>query len=494
MKRPIPHATRGARDTACGPTVTAAILLFTLLGVCACAHSGAKADGGQGVAGKSVVWGQWPSAEAAGFDAARLEQIRATADKNQSGAVMAVYQGHVLAAWGDVNRKLELHSVRKSLYAAMWGIAEAKGLIDLNATLESLGVDDVPALQPGEKKARLIDLLHARSGVYHPAAYASGEQEASLPVRGSKQPGSFWVYNNWDFNVAGALLEKIGGKPIGVLFEEWIARPIGMEDYRPDDVFMVREPGQSQWPALTFRMSTRDLARFGQLWLNQGRWNGRQVVPAAWIARASTPASETGNPGEGYATMWWSYTPETGGKYPNVGRMQTLVARGTGGQAVFVIPDAHLVVVHRGDTDHHRGVPGSDIWSMVDGIVGARTKAAGTAVTMSAVHAQPFASQLPPLEWPSAVALEPRVAERLSGQYEFKPGVVGTIFVQDGGIFAFMPGQGEAELFPISSTEFFLRVDPTAKVRIQNDDTGRPTTVVFTIRGREFVGKRVGGS
>ena len=154
--------------------------------------------------------------------------------------------------------------MRKSLYSAMWGIADSRKLIDLNATLATLGVDDDPPLTNDEKAARLIDLLQARSGVYHASAYAPADQEAGLPARGSHAPGTFWAYNNWDFNVAGTMLERVGGKPLGVLFDEWIARPTAMEDFSPDDVFAMREPGSSRWPALTFRMSARDLARFGQ--------------------------------------------------------------------------------------------------------------------------------------------------------------------------------------------------------------------------------------
>ena len=411
-----------------------------------------------------------------GFDDAKLDAVRAFADEKQSAAVIVVSHGNVVAAWGAVDRKLELHSVRKSLYAAMWGIAEARGLVKLDATLADLGIDDLQPLTAEEKKARLIDLLHARSGVYHPSADAPSDQQEALPPRGSHPPDTFWFYNNWDFNVSGALLEKVGGKPLGVLFDEWIAKPTGMEDFTPEDVFAFREPGVSRWPALTFRISARDLARFGQLWLDRGRWEGKQIVPAAWIERAWTPASNTGEPGQGYGVMWWTYDAGSlnAQRYPNASRYRINVGRGTGGQGIVVIPEADLVIVHRADTDHGRQVSGRDIWSMIDQILGARTA--------PEVKPVAFASQLPAFEWPEPIALAS--FDAFVGSYDIGRGMTARVFVDRGKLYAFMPGKGEAELFAISPTEFYVRVDPTARLRFDGN------RVIATIRGREIIGTR----
>jgi CubicO group peptidase (beta-lactamase class C family) len=419
----------------------------------------------------STAWKQYASADDANFDAAALQSARDVAEAANSAAVFAVSGGRVVAAWGAVDRKLELHSVRKSLYSALWGIAEARGLVKVDATLADAGIDDLQPLTAEEKKARLSDLLQARSGVYHPAAYAPTEQEDAAPARGAHAPGTFWFYNNWDFNVAGAWLEKVTGKSMGVLFGEWIATPIGMEDYRPEDVFAVLEPGVSRYPALTFRMSARDLARFGQLWLDQGRWNGRQIVPAQWIARASASASSTGTPGQGYGMMWWTYDAGSvdAQRYPNASRVRLLLGRGTGGQTVAVIPEAGMVIVHRADTDHHRGVRGSEVWTLIDRLLGARRGTAKKNAPLVAVHVEPFANTLPALQLPTPVTLEPATLQALAGDYEIKPGVVARVFLHEGRLFGRMPGRGEAELFALSPTEFFLRVDPAVRIRVDGD-------------------------
>lgn len=437
-------------------------------------------------------WSQYATPAEAGYDAEALATAYAHADSVRSAAVVVVADGRILAAWGAVDRKLELHSVRKSIYAAMWGIAEARGLARVDATLAELGIDDVPPLTAEEKKARLVDLLQARSGVYHASAYAPSDMQESMPARGSHAPGTHWFYNNWDFNVAGALLERLAGKPFAVLFDEWIARPLGMEDYSPSDVFAAREPGASRWPALTMRLSARDLARFGRLWLDRGAWNGTQIVPAAWVDRASRPASETGTPGQGYAMMWWTY--EKGSiaaeRYPHASAVRVVAGRGTGGQFLAVVPELDLVFVHRADTDHGRSVKGSDVWTILDRVIGARRSGPKEKARTAAVEVKPFSSTLPPFVWPAAVKLEPKQAESLTGVYEIAPGAEARVFVVEGTLYAFMPGHGEAELFAISPDEFFVRVEPSVKIRFDRDGEGRATAVRVSIRGREITARR----
>lgn len=435
----------------------------------------------------AAAWSQWETPQAAGYDPAKLDQARAAADRARSAAVMIIDGGHVVSAWGDVSRKLELHSVRKSLYAAMYGAAVERGLIDLDATLAELGVDDLTPLTPREKQAKLRDLLYARSGVYHPAAYAPAGQERNRPARDSKAPGTHWYYNNWDFNVAGALLERAAKKPLGEAFEEWIASPIGMEDFTPADVARVDEPRTSRWPALTFRMSTRDLARFGALWAARGRWNGRQVLPAEWVELASKPLSELEPKGTGYAMMWWTHAPGSlsAEQYPHASRHRVVRASGTGGQAIAVFPELDLVIVHRGDTDHGLEVDGRTVWSLVDKILAARIGQPRPDARLVALQPIPLSSQLPPFQFPATVPLSEREREALVGRYQFTPTIVAEVYEHEDRLFASIPGVGTAELFAKSPQEFFVRVDPTAEVRFDGD------TVFVRIEGRAMTGKRL---
>src|SRR4051812_9199652 len=228
-------------------------------------------------------WQQYARPEEAGFDSARLEQARALAESAHSAALVAIYRGRVIAAWGDVSRNFMAASIRKSFVDALIGTAVGDGKLSLDATLRDLRLDDEPPLLDGEKAARVRDLLAARSGIYHPAAYASTDQDRERPARGTYAAGTHWYYNNWDFNALEAIYEKSTGADVFHGFAERIARPTAMEDFDPALGLEVLEPDRSQMPAHSFQISARDLARFGQLFLDDGRVGAQQVLPAGWV-------------------------------------------------------------------------------------------------------------------------------------------------------------------------------------------------------------------
>jgi CubicO group peptidase (beta-lactamase class C family) len=270
-----------------------------------------------------------------GWDGNKLERLRAKAQP-ATGFVI-VQDGKVVAAWGDVGRKVNVASVRKSLISALYGIAVADGRIDLASTLAQLGIEDKPpSLTGAEKQATIRDLLMARSGIYHPAAYETRDIKSKRPARGSHAPGTFWFYNNWDFNALGTIYRHETGEDIFESFYRRIARPIGMEDFKPGDGTYVLDP-VSIHPAYPFSLSARDAARFGQLMLNGGVWEGRQVVPAAWVKASTTAYSHTPRGNLGYGYLWWVLRPDVFGE-------GAAMALGYGGQAIAIVPAKRLVV------------------------------------------------------------------------------------------------------------------------------------------------------
>jgi CubicO group peptidase (beta-lactamase class C family) len=113
--------------------------------------------------------------------------------------------------------------------------------------------------------ATVSDLLKSCSGVYHQAAAETNKMEEMRPQRGSHPPGIFYYYNNWDFNVLGTIFEKVTGARIFEAFKKEIAEPIAMENFSLDDCRYSYEEKKSMHPAYNFRMTARDLARFGLL-------------------------------------------------------------------------------------------------------------------------------------------------------------------------------------------------------------------------------------
>lgn len=288
----------------------------------------------------SVSAQPWQSADpaSAGWSVDGLQAAHDYAVSLKPTAVMVVQYGRMITSWGDVSREVNVASVRKSLLSALYGIAVSEGRINLASSLADLGIDDKPpALTAAEKQATVRDLLMARSGIYHPATYETGDMRRNRPERGSHAPGTFWWYNNWDFNALGTIYRRQTGADIFQSFAQRIAAPIGMEDFSAQDGMYIAER-QSEHPAYPFSLSARDAARFGQLFLDGGRWNGRQIIPASWVRESTTAYSATGRGSMGYGYLWWTLNPQVYGP-------GAALASGYGGQAIAVVPSKRLVVV-----------------------------------------------------------------------------------------------------------------------------------------------------
>ena len=299
--------------------------------------------------------------EEAGYSRERLKLLEEFLATSGSQSLLLVHDGKVFFEWGDIRRRLLVHSMRKALLNSLYGVYYGRGAIHLDKTLSDLDVDDIPpSLSSQEKTATLRDVLKSRSGVYHPAAAESEGMEQTRPERGSALPGARYYYNNWDFNVAGHILEKIAGKGLYDIFDREIAKPLGMLDYRnrivdrsstenaiPQDAdgFYQHEPERSRYPAWHFRMSAHDLALFGQLFLDRGRWKGRQLVPADWIDLSTRPYSIV-NPqyGLAYGMLWNVLVPEASER-------PSFFHTGVGVHMLGVYPKHRLVMVHRVDTE-----------------------------------------------------------------------------------------------------------------------------------------------
>lgn len=286
------------------------------------------------------------SPEQAGFSAEKLEAAAAFCDTAGSSALLVLRDGKVVLSWGDVAKEYPIHSIRKAMLNSLYGIYVARGMIDTSATLEELEIDDIPpSLTQAEKQATVFDLLRSRSGVYHPAAAEADVMIRNRPERGSHAPGSFFYYNNWDFNALGMIFEQQTGKKIFEAFYEEIAKPIGMKDFTPEDGFYMLEEEKSIHPAYHMRMTALDMALYGMLYMQGGMWNGKRLVPADWIELSTTLHSvmDSRNP-VGYGCLWY-VLPES----MMLGRAFFHIGAGIHLLAIF--PDLDVIIVHRVDSE-----------------------------------------------------------------------------------------------------------------------------------------------
>ncbi len=292
----------------------------------------------------------------------KLDSLGKFLEAAGSSSLMILIDGKVAYSWGDTDQKITVHSIRKALLNSLYGIYIANGTIDTTMTLKELEIDDIePALTEVEKSATIADLLKSRSGIYHHAAAVAEGMLNAMPARGSHQPGEAYYYNNWDFNVLGHILEKLTGETVYDLFYKDIAQPLGMdyegkyisvkdpsEEWQTPEVdgFYQYETEKSKYPAYHFRLSAKDMARYGQLYLNNGKWQGKQIVPADWITASTKPYSIT-NPDYGIAYgMLWNVL------YPTEDRAtKSFYHTGTGIHMLGVYPASNLVLIHRVDTE-----------------------------------------------------------------------------------------------------------------------------------------------
>ncbi len=295
-------------------------------------------------------WDSITAPEARGWSREGLERVRAKLATLPSTGFVAIVSGRVLMSYGDLQTVSYLASVRKSVLAMLMGNYVAQKKIDLDKSLATLGIDDIGGLSAQEKQATVRDLLSARSGVYH-AASNSGDDLASAPPRNSQKHGTYYLYNNWDFNALGAIFEQETGRNIYDALETDLARPIRMQDFDRAGQRKSGDTTQSRFLAYHMYFSTRDMARIGYLMLRHGNWAGQQLVPEDWVARITspvTPVSEMNPPARrngpfGYGYLWWVWDgPRAAGPYEGA-----FTGLGAVGQHITVLPKLDLVVAHK---------------------------------------------------------------------------------------------------------------------------------------------------
>ncbi len=369
------------------------LLLLLVVGLWSCSKpSPVRKDG-------ETAWQQsfgkkqrdyWPTTDwrvadpvKAGFDQQKLKAFRdytfqRTGDeKNRAGirtdGVVVIHNGYLVfeeyARGYDKNRRHLVWSDTKSVLNAAIGVAVRQGKMNI---ADSAG-RYVPQLNTDEKKAITVnDLLQMSSGLFWDEGYESSPLKslviAMLYTRGRNdmgrfaaeqpvifKPGERFYYSSGTSNILSlALKNALGEKDYEQYFWKEIFEPLGMRN-----VTMERD-GSGIFVASSYMYVTpRDFAKFGYLYLNDGQWEKKRILPEGWVkytvtmapAYYSTPMNDhlrKDNPG----AHWWLNLgiPETGQAppWPKAPR-DTFAASGHWGQFLFVIPSLDLVVVRTGD-------------------------------------------------------------------------------------------------------------------------------------------------
>lgn len=277
---------------------------------------------------------QWrsPTAQEQASDAAAFEGMEQVIGESfpQVQSVFVALGGRIAFRYyrdGTPEALRAVHSVAKSAASALVGAALQQGHLQ---SLDQRVVDLLPELAPlnADPRSREITLRHlltmtAGFQVDDPAGTAPALRAREGWARPmSSAPGQTFAYDNTIPVILAAILERTTGMPLADYARQRLVAPLGMA-----------EPSYRQG----LHMRTEDMARLGQLFLQNGRWGDRQLLAPAFVAEATTARNAGGPPGSlPYGFMWWVV--------PSGAQRQTFMASGYSGQFVWVYPRLDMVV------------------------------------------------------------------------------------------------------------------------------------------------------
>lgn len=289
--------------------------------------------------------------EEQGMDAHKLEQMMAFIDAHEIAIDSVIVVRHGYIVWEEYRngynqqRAHHLQSVTKSFTSTLIGIAIHEGLIEnVGQRLVDFFPDQAMANMDARKQRITLEhLLTMSEGMdWHEIDYPYTDKRNTLGqmwVSGdavqhvldrpmAREPGGEWAYNSGTSIIMGGILEQVTGGDVSSFAREYLFDPIGI--------------GQVTWSKTTgnhyhtdggLYMTPRDMARLGFLMLNNGTWDGREIVSPEWVVEASRTHYRTTS-GQGYGYQWWTW-PGTG----------VYAATGHYEQKIYVVPEANMVVV-----------------------------------------------------------------------------------------------------------------------------------------------------
>jgi len=294
-----------------------------------------------------------------GFSSEPYHNILGPTKKRGGPAGMVIKDGYIVAQWGDVNRVDMTFSVTKSYLSTMAGLAVDKGLI--RSTQDKVNEYVWDQTFWGEHNAKISwhHLLN-QSSAWTGELFGIKDWADRPPRNGGiddwrlatpKAPGTVMEYNDVRVNVLAYSLLQVWRKPLPQVLKEHVMDPIdasttwrwfGYEDawVTVDGMKMKSVTGGGHSGGGIF-ISAADHARFGLLFLNDGNWNGNQIISKDWVD--AVQVSSEANASYGY--MWW--LNKGGRKWKQVDDESIYYAAGFGGNFIVVDKTNNMVVVTR---------------------------------------------------------------------------------------------------------------------------------------------------
>jgi CubicO group peptidase (beta-lactamase class C family) len=265
--------------------------------------------------------------------------------------------GYLVAEWGDPLRVDMTFSVTKSFLSTVVGLAFDRGLI---RDVHDRVAEYVPLEHFGSPHNAKItwDHLLRQTSDWEGTLWGKPEwadrpegDPAQWATRPRREPGTVYEYNDVRVNVLALAALQVWRRPLPAVLREQLMEPIGASRtwrwhgyenswVNVDGVMVQSVSGGGHWGGGMW-LSALDQARFGYLTLRRGRWKDRQLLSEKWIAMALTPTAV--EPGYGFMNFFLN----TGGRQLPAAPESSFAHLGAGTNAIYVDPEAELVVVAR---------------------------------------------------------------------------------------------------------------------------------------------------
>lgn len=277
---------------------------------------------------------------------------------------MIIRHGYIVAEWGDTKRVDPTYSVAKSFLSTIAGLAVDRGLIkSVSDPVKNYVTDrgyDAPQNSKVTWEQHLQQTSEWEGSMWGKKSDFIGAEEfgrGQRRPRALKEPGQFWEYNDVRINRFSLSLLEVWNKPLPRVLKDEIMDPIGASNtwqyhaYDNSTATIKGRPmksisGGTRWGGGLW-FSTRDEARFGYLFLRQGKWKNKQIISERWIRAATTPTHIA----QDYGYLWWLNT--AGKQWPSV-PVTSYAALGYGSNTIWISPEHDLVVVWRWHEDRSK--------------------------------------------------------------------------------------------------------------------------------------------
>ncbi|QQY81457.1 serine hydrolase [Tamlana sp. s12] len=393
-------------------------------------------------------WTVNPNTSDIGWDPIKMKHFNDfIVDSTKVTGLMIIQKGEIVYQYGNLEQLSRVASCRKSILSMLFGKYVEDGTIKLNETIGDLKIDDIGGILPIEKKATVQDLLSARSAVFKNTNITV--PNANLPQRGSHEPGSYWLYNNWDFDTYGTIFELKTKKNIYDEVESQLAIPLNFQDWNRGAQHKVANPSSNS-PMYHMWLSTRDFARIGYLMLNRGNWNGKQLISKYWVdemLKERTNYKEVNDHVDyfkgaqldiGYGYSWWLVQNTEDYRFKNA-----FFAAGSWGNGIVVYPNIDTVLAFV-TCELYERINSSDIRQKI------RYKAAD-------IFNPEWDKQYVTTNNNAAITLTEIQKKEYLGRYQLAKRPPVTIKNTVQGIFVELPNGRNQELIPIKGDKFILK-------------------------------------